>query len=187
MRSIVFSVVLFAMLAVATSAGIVACPSPCANATLHLSPHEVRARLKQVAMDGYTGRAHEHYSENMTLRWTGIHDHVCPPNVPTYSDCSSFVTWVYWTLFGAGTDFLNGERWAAGYTGTLKAHGRAVVPGANATNLLPGDLCFYYHPMHHVAMYVGNAKVVTHGFDPVGHFPWDYAPVDYCRRYIEDA
>ncbi len=107
---------------------------------------------------------------------------MCPKKSPPYSDCSSTVTWIYWTLFGNGPDFMNGEQWGAGYTGTLDKHGINV--GANTADLAIGDLCFYYHPMHHVAVYVGGGKVVSHGTDPVGYNAWDYAPVDFCRRYI---
>ena len=182
------AILLLALVAPPVHAKDVKCASPCGNVTHYLTVPEVRAYLYKVAMEGYAARSHEHYSENMTKRWTGIHEHICPPQIPVYSDCSSFVTWIYWTLFGNGVDFLNGEQWGAGYTGTLKVHGKAVDPAVNATKyptgLAVGDLCFYYHPMHHVAIYVGDGKVVTHGMDPVGHYAWDYAPVDYCRRYV---
>jgi cell wall-associated NlpC family hydrolase len=132
-------------------------------------------------MDGYFERANEHYTEG-PKRWSGITGKVCPTKAPEYSDCSSFVTWIYWTLFGNGNDFMNGEGWSGGYTGTLDQHGTQVPMSVN--DLQIGDLCFYYHPMHHVAIYVGGGKVVTHGMDPVGYYAWNYAPVDFCRRYI---
>lgn len=138
--------------------------------------------LHQVAMDVYNKRASETYSEDMVQRWDGISGHVCPPAVPRYSDCSSMVTWVYWTLFGQGGDFMNGENWKGGYTGSLDQFGRQVP--ANVNDLQVGDLCFYYTPMHHVAIYVGGGMVVSHGMDPVGYYAWDYAPVDFCRRYL---
>jgi len=77
---------------------------------------------------------------------------------------------------------LNGENWSAGYTGTLIEHGRNV--DVDEASLKVGDLCFYYHPMHHVAIYVGGGMVVTHGMDPVGYYKYTYAPLDYCRRYL---
>jgi cell wall-associated NlpC family hydrolase len=157
--------------------------SPCwPTKFLKWTTAHIQHRLFLTAMDVYRARASEHYSEAMGPRWVGIRDKLCAPTVPATSDCSSMVTWVYWTLFGNGTDIMNGEGWAAGYTGTLDKHGRPVT--ASVAGLQIGDLCFYYHPMHHVAIYVGGGKVVTHGMDPVGYYSWDYAPVDFCRRYI---
>lgn len=156
--------------------------SPCLNATADWDQSVIRALLYSFAMDVYAGRFNETYSENMTLRWVGINDRVCPPAVPRYSDCSSTVTWIYWTLFGNGPDFMNQESWTGGYTGSLKANG--VEVSTDQSSLQVGDLCFYYHPMHHVAIYVGNGMVVTHGMDPVGYYSYTYAPLDYCRRYL---
>ena len=48
----------------------------------------------------YNNRAHEHYTEDMTKRWSGISSRICPPNAPPYSDCSSAVTWIWWTAIG---------------------------------------------------------------------------------------
>uniref|UniRef100_A0A7S1LGF4 NlpC/P60 domain-containing protein n=1 Tax=Neobodo designis TaxID=312471 RepID=A0A7S1LGF4_NEODS len=157
--------------------------SSCLNVSANWNVENIRAMLYSFSMDVYAGRYHETYSENMTLRWVGIHDHICAPNVPRYSDCSSTVTWLYWNLFGNGVDFMNGENWGAGYTGTLKEHG--VDAGTNPADLKVGDLCFYYHPMHHVAIYVGDNKVVSHGMDPVGYYAYNYAPLDFCRRYLD--
>jgi cell wall-associated NlpC family hydrolase len=50
-----------------------------------------------------------------------------------------------------------------------------------------GDLIFYYHPMHHVSIYVGEGRVISHGMDPVGWLSFDYAPIDYARRYLVPA
>lgn len=155
--------------------------SPCGGGSGAMSLTQIRHWLLDVSMDVYYDRANEHYTEG-GQRWSGIAGKVCPKNSPPYSDCSSTVTWIYWTLFGNGPDFMNGENWSAGYTGTLDQHG-VNVP-INTADLAIGDLCFYYHPMHHVAIYVGGGKVVSHGMDPVGYYAYDYAPVDFCRRYI---
>lgn len=155
--------------------------SPCGGGSGAKTADELRHWLLDVSMDVYYDRANEHYTEG-SERWSGITGHVCPPKAPKYSDCSSTVTWIYWTLFGHGPDFMNGEKWSAGYTGTLDQHGTNVA--ISTKDLAIGDLCFYYHPMHHVAIYVGGGKVVSHGMDPVGYYPYDYAPVDFCRRYI---
>jgi len=157
--------------------------SPCQHVKAKWAVKEIHASLYKTSMDVYKERAHEHYTEAAGPRWQGIHDKVCPAHVPKTSDCSSTVTWIYWTLFGNGPDFLNGENWEAGYTGTLTAHGHNV--GTDEKNLKIGDLCFYYHPIAHTAIYVGNGKVVSHGMDPVGLYQYTQcAPLQYCVRYI---
>ena len=130
--------------------------SPCLADKTQWDPAQIQQHLRSVALDLYADRSREHYSENMTLRWEGIADKMCPPRLPGYSDCSSFVTYIYWTLFGDGPDFMNGENWTGGSTRSLKTHGVPVGQGDNTSvtpdKLLVGDLLFYYHPMHHVAM-----------------------------------
>lgn len=165
----------------ALSAGSPATSSPCGGGQGSTDAAAIRHWLLDTAMNVYYDRANEHYTEG-NQRWSGISGHVCPPSAPEYSDCSSTVTWIYWTLFGGGADFMNGESWSAGYTGTLDQHGTNVA--ISTADLAIGDLCFYYTPMHHVAIYVGGGKVVSHGMDPVGYYPYNYAPVDFCRRYI---
>lgn len=155
--------------------------SPCGGGSGAMTSAQIRHWLLDTAMNVYYDRSNEHYTEG-NQRWSGITGQVCPPKAPPYSDCSSTVTWIYWTLFGNGPDFMNGEKWQAGYTGTLDQHGVNVT--VNTNDLAIGDLCFYYHPMHHVAIYVGGGKVVSHGMDPVGYYNYDYAPIDFCRRYI---
>jgi cell wall-associated NlpC family hydrolase len=156
--------------------------SSCLHVSAKWDVENIRALLYSFSMDIFAGRFNETYTEDMNKRWDGINNGVCAPAVPRYSDCSSTVTWIYWNLFGNGNDFMNGENWTAGYTGTLVAHGTQV--SADESSLKVGDLCFYYHPMHHVAIYVGGGMVVSHGMDPVGYYAWNYAPVDSCRRYI---
>ncbi|RIA85196.1 hypothetical protein C1645_741777 [Glomus cerebriforme] len=68
----------------------------------------------------------------------------------------SFVTWLYWSAFGFYPDYLNGENWAGGYTGTMANNG-IVVPLSNAQ---PGDVVLY-RPDPHAAIYVGNNQVVV--------------------------
>jgi cell wall-associated NlpC family hydrolase len=108
--------------------------------------------LQSVALELYNRRTHQHYTENSTLRWRGVSEKMCPPKqLPVYSDCSSFVTYIYWTLFGQGHDFMNGEAWAGGWTGSLAKYG-ALVKGPGGGNnaskvttaeLQVGDLIFY--------------------------------------------
>jgi hypothetical protein len=90
-----------------------------------------RAKLKEAALALYRNRANEKYTQDATQRlvdddlsiarsarvlrrvvpyrrWAGIHNGVMPPKAPVHSDCSSAATWVYWTVFGKGKDFVNG-------------------------------------------------------------------------------
>jgi len=109
---------------------------------------------------------------------------VCPPQAPPFSDCSSAVTWCYWTVFGNGPDFINGASWTAGYTGTQISHGKEVT----LAEAQVGDLVFYgkaHNDINHVAMYIGTNKVISHGSDPVGYLAIDYrSDRQQIRSYI---
>lgn len=120
-------------------------------------------------------------------RWEGIalHKRAYKGEFPAYSDCSSSSTWQVWdaTRRYDLPDIVNGTNWTAGYTGTMQNHG-ARVTGAK----LPGDMVFYGDQgggiAQHVATYVGNGKVISHG-GPGSHLlPWNYRPVNEVRRYI---
>jgi cell wall-associated NlpC family hydrolase len=124
---------------------------------------DIRTALVNAAWALYNQRAHETYSQAPN-RWSGITKHVCPPSAPPTSDCSSSTTWAYWTVFGNGADFINGQRWSAGYTGTQISHGKETHSPQK------GDLVFYgksRSEISHVAMYIGNGQVISHGSDPV--------------------
>lgn len=73
--------------------------------------------------------------------------------VPTYADCSSFVSWIFWTTFGEWPDYLNNQNWAAGYTGTMYAMGRDHP--VSAANRQKGDVVLYGTPtVNHATLYV---------------------------------
>lgn len=75
------------------------------------------------------------------------------------SDCSQFVTSIYWS---AGLEDPNGYNWTGGYTGTLVSHGRQV------SSPKPGDLVLYGSgSAHHVEMFIGGGETVGHGSSPV--------------------
>jgi hypothetical protein len=139
-----------------------------------------RQGLYTAAMALYNNRANEHYTQG-TQRWSGITGRVRPPSAPTYSDCSAAVTWCYWTVFGNGPDFINGQNWAAGYTGTMSGRGQSV----GCSSMQTGDLAFYGNPISHVAISIGGGKVVSHGSDPVGLYPYNYrSDLNKCRTYL---
>lgn len=132
-------------------------------------------RIKRLGVRGaLLGHRHAseiHYTQT-PARWQGITKHLrsYKGQHPTQADCSSFVTWVLWDATRAynaarRTDFVNGQNWRGGHTGTLVKKGREV--GLNNLRLL--DLVFYgdegWRPQH-VAIYVGNGLVVSHGSEP---------------------
>jgi len=123
-----------------------------------------RDKIVQAAMALYNNRASGRYSED-DQRWSGIAGNVCPPGSPPSSDCSSAVTWIYWTVFGNGPDIVNDANWSYGSVQTLVQHGNEVT----MAQAQPGDLVFYgstHDALSHVAIYVGSGKVVSHGKDP---------------------
>ena len=130
-----------------------------------------------------------HYTQGVA-RWEGINEHrrAYRGEYPHHADCSAFTTWCLWdaTLRYHPHDFVNGEHWQAGYTGTQQAHGRRL--GVHEKKL-PGDLVFYGNQgggiAEHVAIYVGDGKVISHGSEG-GPFllAWNYRPVNETRRYI---
>lgn len=103
-----------------------------------------------------------------------------------FQDCSSFATWCLWNgldHFGIG-DVVNGQRFAAGWTGSTVQHGERV-PRAN---VLRGDCLFYADAagaINHVTIYVGGGMVISHGSEPgPSKLRMDYRPIVQIRRYI---
>jgi len=122
------------------------------------------------------------YSQSPS-RWSGITSRVCPySKVPPITDCSAFVTWLFWSAFGNGNDFLNGQRWTAGYTGTMGSHGTPV----SLANARPGDVVLYgSSPYNHATLYVGNNQVVSFGADgPAKLLPINYRGDYHVRSYL---
>jgi hypothetical protein len=112
-----------------------------------------------------------------------------PPGVPKRWDCSGFVTGCY---FAGGAKDPNGRRYDGyGYTGTLIENGTKI----SREQLLPGDLIFYgfvyrsrpafpYGSPTHVAMYVGNDMVLSHGSYPMGYYHYRYRhDINHYRTY----
>jgi hypothetical protein len=134
-------------------------------------------------------------------RWSGISSWTCPANnkVPTYADCSSFVSWVFWTAYGRGEDKLNGQSWTGGYTGSMATRGvqvskSTIVGGvkkpASYSNAQPGDLVLYGSPHTHVAVYIGNGQVASFGSTgPVKIYAVNYHTdiVEQIRSFIGGA
>lgn len=86
---------------------------------------------------------------------------------PDSFDCSGFTSYVWGK---AGVYLPHSSRAQYGAT-----------PRVDRSQLQPGDLVFYYRPIHHVAMYIGGGRIIhasTSG-DPV-----KIASIDYNRYYV---
>jgi hypothetical protein len=103
----------------------------------------------------------------------------------SFEDCSSFATWCLWNgldHFGV-KDIVNGQRFEAGYTGTMLDHGERV----SRAEALRGDCVFYAKGgvIKHVAIYIGGGMVISHGSEPgPNKLRMDYRPMAQIRRYI---
>lgn len=127
----------------------------------------------RAALLGYHHAPQMHYTQQ-PQRWQGIASGLRSyrGEYPTQADCSSFVTWILWDATrgydAADRDFVNGQRWRAGHTGTLVKKGREV----DTRRLRLLDLVFYgnegWRPGHVAIVVVpgslhGSAKVVSFG------------------------
>lgn len=152
--------------------------------------HHARRLGIRAALLGYHNRDLIHYSQRPD-RWAGIDQHLrsYKGEFPRTADCSAFATWVLWdaTRKWAAPDFVNGTRWTSGHTGTMDDHGQLLGKGLRSylEHLRPLDLVLYGNEgwrAGHVAVYVGDGKVVSHGSEP-GPF---LLPVSY-RRDVHSA
>lgn len=103
------------------------------------------------------------------------------PDVPHHTDCSGYVTWVY---YQSGLPDPNGLSYTGGYTGTLVNHGIAVQPGGP---LHVGDLVFNGPSASnttHVAIYIGHGLTSGHGAFGIHINQYNYRTVVAIRRYF---
>ncbi len=121
-------------------------------------------------------------------RWDGINRNrkAWRGEFASFEDCSSFAAWCLWNgldHFGVG-DIVNGQRWQAGFTGTMLDHGQSVA----RAELVRGDLLFYANAqrqINHVTIYIGGGMVISHGSEPGPlKLRMDYRPIVQIRRYI---
>lgn len=102
----------------------------------------------------YNARDHVHYEQFRPMQ--SLDD---GHRLPQTMDCSENATVCYKR---AGAPDPNGLGYnGLGYTGTLARQGRAVT----LNEARPGDLVLYGEPWphHHVAVYVGFGRVISHG------------------------
>ncbi len=152
-----------------------------------------RNRIKAAAYEALKRKGSMTYTQNARARWDGIRHgrRAYKHEAPRSADCSALATWCIWDGVlrylrngTVRTDFVNGQNWLAGYTGTQQDHGRRVTG-----RKLVGDLVFYGPPgsrvANHVAIYVGNGLVVSFGSQGGPYLlRWDYRHVVETRRYI---
>lgn len=136
-----------------------------------------------------------HYSQDMTLRWTGINKHLdaSKGQWPNYADCSGLVTWAIWNavyLAYGMEDIVNGSDWKSGYTGTMLSYGTVI---GKASDALPGDAVIYGNggTGQHTALISDRGSVpmvISHGSEAGPyHVPYNYrTDIMSIRRYIDD-
>lgn len=152
-----------------------------------------RAEARRVILEGVklfmADPSRIHYTQG-PLRWEGIDRklRIAHGEVPTHGDCSSTHTFLVWNglthVHPGIADILNGERWRAGFTGTIAHHGKQVV---HLANLKVGDSVLYGDGpnFEHVATAIGGGRVFSHGGE-AGPFllPANYRPISMMRRHI---
>ena len=113
-----------------------------------------RQAVVNEAMWGYNNRGRIHYRMSRPMPSLNAGHRLSQTH-----DCSGFATACYKRAQAADPNGLGYS--GLGYTGTLAVHGRSVSRAAAR----PGDLVFYGrgYPYTHVAIYVGNGRVISHG------------------------
>jgi hypothetical protein len=111
-----------------------------------------------------------------------------PPQVPDEWDCSMFVTNAHYAGGAPDPNRLNFSGY--GYTGSLLAGGKRC----NFSELAPGDAIMYGYTTRakpgfpvgsptHVALYVGNKKVLSMGSYPMKYLEYDYRSINCYVHY----
>jgi hypothetical protein len=141
------------------------------------------------ALLGVQHKDEVHYTQQWDLRWQGIESSrkAAQGQFPHHADCSAFVTWCLWQALGDGPDVVNGERWTAGFTGTMVEHGKVIDDNRHAVR---GDAVLYGSPTpFHTAIIIGRRDgkllAASHGEETGPYIvPWDAWQVNSIRRYI---
>lgn len=134
-----------------------------ASAQIETNPNAIaRGKVLSYTAFLYNNRAAIHYTEG-PLRMYGLRNHIIPPHVTPYEDCSSMFKYVSWISGLPSPDHL-GYGQPYGFTGTMIEAGTKIM---SAAETLVGDAAFYggsWIPGH-VAMVIGNgaSRVFSHG------------------------
>lgn len=118
--------------------------------------------------------APRHYSQLPAAR-APYYRHTRPPDMWYSADCSGFALWCLW---GAGVPTSACGPYD-GWTGSMQEHGRVV----SLRDAKPGDMVFYHN---HVAVYVGNNRIVSHGHEggPFLVNVWYRSDLREVRSYV---
>lgn len=141
----------------------------------------VRRLIRKYALLGHAHAPSIHYTQG-ERRWDYIrlHRRGFRGQYPNYADCSAYATGLLWDalLRYKAADVVNGERWLGGYTGTMADHGRRVRGRRKV-----GDLVLYgAGPSYeHVAVYIGQGQVFSHGSEAGPYI----LPVNYRSDYAQ--
>jgi hypothetical protein len=142
-----------------------------------------RDHIVEAGFFWYAHRASIAYSQNRAAI-------MCkPPTVPRRWDCSMFVTNCHYA--GGAPDPNRMNYTGYGYTGSLLATG---TKKKSVDEILPGDAIMYGYTTHarpgfpvgsptHVALYVGNHKVLSLGSYPVKYLAYDYRSINCFVHY----
>lgn len=102
------------------------------------------------------------------------------PYTPT--DCSGFTSGVM-AHFGITIPRVAADQANGGTLGGWTTYAKAVT--VSTSELLPGDLVFYYTPIGHVGIYIGDGKIVhaSNSKDGIKISAYNYTTVVKCVRY----
>ena len=102
------------------------------------------------------------------------------PYTPT--DCSGFTSGVM-AHFGITIPRVAADQANGGTLGGWTTYAKAVT--VSTSELLPGDLVFYYTPIEHVVIYIGDGKIVhaSNSKDGIKISAYNYTTVVKCVRY----
>lgn len=143
---------------------------------------QVRHRIVEAGFFWYGHRTQIHYSQIRPFQKRK------PPQIPTMWDCSAFVTNCY---YGGGASDPNGRGFdGQGYTGTLLSHGTKI----SFSKIQPGDLILYGYSRGkpgfvvgsptHVALFVGEGRILSLGSYPMGYYEYNYrGDLNCCVTY----
>ena len=158
---------------------------------------EARRKTVRAAVVAFENRENVHYTQG-AARWSGIDNYrrAYKGQYPNYADCSAFTTWCFWDgckeyindglMPGRDGDFVNNLWWKYGFTGTQIQNGFRV----GLDDLKLADLIFYGRDGNgnptHVAIYVGDGKVISHGSEGGPYLLYyNYRFINQARRYIK--
>ena len=135
------------------------------------------AKLVATAMFGYHN-APRHYNNTVQgLRCQGYYEHIKPPHMWWYDDCSGFALWCGWV----NGILVMGD--PGGWTGSMQLYGKRVT----LAQAKPGAMVFYNNPAH-VGVLVDKhdgGQVVDHGHEggPRYHTAY-YREIWEVREYL---